>query len=267
MTARTPTYLKSRYETGDIPTQSDYEDIFDSYVNLSVSGTQAINSDLSTTGEYSATSVSASRVFGTNVSANNVIANNGTFTTININTVNSTDITTQTVSASSITSNTASFTTLNAVSAAFNNISVSNISNLSTLNSQTVSAATANISTINVQAVSASSANIVGSLLQSVDSSVKAVGSAQSTAKGITAAINLLITVSAGTDDAIRLPGGYPGWTQYIINSTSSTCQVFPPTGGTIDALSPNAAQTLNPLGRMIVHHITSARFFTMRGT
>jgi len=211
MTARTPTYLKSRYETGDIPTQSDYEDIFDSYVNLEVSGKQTINSDLATSGEIICARVSASAFFIGEVSANNVYASTGNFTTLNVTTNNSTNT--------------------------------------------------------NSTFVSAGTVNITSRATGSVDVSVKAVGSAQATAKNITAAINLLVTVSAGTDDAVILPGGYPGWTQYIINSTTSTCQVFPPSGGTIDGLSTNAAQTLNPLGRMIVHHITSARFFTMRGT
>lgn len=34
MSVQTKTYLKSRFETNDIPTQTDFEDVFDSYVHV-----------------------------------------------------------------------------------------------------------------------------------------------------------------------------------------------------------------------------------------
>ncbi len=42
MTQRSVTYLKGRYETGDIPTQSDYGDLIDSFVNLEASAAQTM---------------------------------------------------------------------------------------------------------------------------------------------------------------------------------------------------------------------------------
>lgn len=42
MTQRSVTYLRGRFETGDIPTQSDYYDIFDSFLNLESSATQTV---------------------------------------------------------------------------------------------------------------------------------------------------------------------------------------------------------------------------------
>jgi hypothetical protein len=42
MTQRSVTYLKGRFETGDIPTQSDYGDLMDSFVNLEASAAQTM---------------------------------------------------------------------------------------------------------------------------------------------------------------------------------------------------------------------------------
>lgn len=43
MTQRSVTYLKGKFETGDIPTQSDYQDMFDSFLSLEASGAQTIS--------------------------------------------------------------------------------------------------------------------------------------------------------------------------------------------------------------------------------
>lgn len=42
MTQRSVTYLKGRFETGDIPTQTDYGDMMDSFVNLEASAAQTM---------------------------------------------------------------------------------------------------------------------------------------------------------------------------------------------------------------------------------
>lgn len=46
MTQRSVTYLKGRFETGDIPTQSDYGDVMDSFVNLEASALQTMSGAL-----------------------------------------------------------------------------------------------------------------------------------------------------------------------------------------------------------------------------
>lgn len=47
MTQRSVTYLKGRWETGDIPTQADYQDLMDSFVNLEASADQSMAGPLS----------------------------------------------------------------------------------------------------------------------------------------------------------------------------------------------------------------------------
>ena len=56
MTQRSVTYLKGKWETGDIPTQSDYQDLMDSFVNLEASAAQAM------AGKLEAPAVSAATV-------------------------------------------------------------------------------------------------------------------------------------------------------------------------------------------------------------
>lgn len=49
MTQRSITYLKGKFETGDIPTQTDYGDFIDSFVNLEASAMQSMAGPLSVT--------------------------------------------------------------------------------------------------------------------------------------------------------------------------------------------------------------------------
>lgn len=58
MTQRSVTYLKGRWETGDIPTQTDYQDLMDSFVSLEASANQTMSGPL-TAPSVSAASVSA----------------------------------------------------------------------------------------------------------------------------------------------------------------------------------------------------------------
>jgi hypothetical protein len=46
MTQRSVQYLKARFETADIPTQSDYQDVFDSFLSLEASAEQTLNGKL-----------------------------------------------------------------------------------------------------------------------------------------------------------------------------------------------------------------------------
>lgn len=91
MTARTPAYLKGRFEQGDIPQGTDYEDLMDSYVNVATSAEQTIDSNLRTSKQFIADSVSANSI---NTSALSIsVASAATFgaNTANINTLSVTD--------------------------------------------------------------------------------------------------------------------------------------------------------------------------------
>lgn len=70
MTAQTRTYLKGRFETNDIPTGTDYEDLIDSFVNLQATASQTLTGSLVVAGldttRVSAVVVSAEKVHVTN---------------------------------------------------------------------------------------------------------------------------------------------------------------------------------------------------------
>lgn len=57
MTQRSVLYLKGKFETGDVPVQSDYQDVFDSFLSLEASTQQTLN------GPVVIPSVSASAVW------------------------------------------------------------------------------------------------------------------------------------------------------------------------------------------------------------
>lgn len=70
MTAKTPAQLLSVFENGDVPTQSDYQDVFDSFVNVVGTTAQSIAADLTVpnlavTGTFNTSNVSASAIIGT----------------------------------------------------------------------------------------------------------------------------------------------------------------------------------------------------------
>ena len=46
MTQRSRTFLRGRFEQGDIPTGTDYEDVFDSFLSLEASATETMNATL-----------------------------------------------------------------------------------------------------------------------------------------------------------------------------------------------------------------------------
>lgn len=46
MTQRSVAYLKTRFETADIPTQADYQDVFDSFLSLEASAAQSLSGPL-----------------------------------------------------------------------------------------------------------------------------------------------------------------------------------------------------------------------------
>lgn len=120
MTIRTPTYLKSVFESGDIPAGSDYSDIFDSFLPISVTGKQTLDISLEITGNFS-----AAEIYGDNIYAASAL---------NAMVVNVSQINAQVVSAST--------------------------ANLNKINAQIVSASSGLFNIIECQKVSASAMNV-----------------------------------------------------------------------------------------------------------
>lgn len=84
MTQRSVTYLKGRFETSDIPTQSDYQDVFDSFLSLEASAAQTLSGPINAptvsagTGTFNNGSFDGTRVSAAFVSANVLRVNSKT---------------------------------------------------------------------------------------------------------------------------------------------------------------------------------------------
>jgi hypothetical protein len=88
MTARTPTYLKSVFESGDIPAGSDYSDVFDSFLPITTTGKQTLNISLEITGDFTADNIYGNNIYASAFSTNilnvsQVSASAGNFNLVN----------------------------------------------------------------------------------------------------------------------------------------------------------------------------------------
>lgn len=97
MTAQTPAYLKARFENGDVPVAADYEDVFDSYINIATSGVQTLVGGL-----VSTNFIQASELNGALVSASSVIASFVSAQTINASFISVGTVSAATVSAGTV---------------------------------------------------------------------------------------------------------------------------------------------------------------------
>lgn len=105
-----------------------------------------------------------------------------------------------------------------------------------------------------------------GYVLTSVATGIAASGTTQSTATLLSQQVNVIGTVNTGTADGVRLPVATTGMQIIIINNTSSSCKVYPATGGTIDALATNAEFSLGAGARLMIIATTLSQWYTMVG-
>jgi len=97
MTIRTPAYLKTVFESNDIPTGSDYSDIFDSFLPISTSSKQTFDFPLEILGDVTASGAVYAQDFFTNGSVNASAVN---ATIVSASVVNTNRINANMVSAS-----------------------------------------------------------------------------------------------------------------------------------------------------------------------
>jgi hypothetical protein len=229
MTVRTPTYLKSVFETNDTPTGQDYSDIFDSFLPISTTGKQTLDISLEITGDFTASgNIHGNNIFGNIINAQQVSASVANFNQINA----------QIVSASTM--------------------------NANTMNANMVSASGGEFNVLNAQFVSASSCNIKY-LRGSVDSSVAATGTTTAAAKSLTEAISYIKVATSAANEALIIGRARPGFTQVIINDASASAALFPTSASRFNQLANGAAYQIPDRTTLTVYHITSAQYFTSR--
>jgi hypothetical protein len=99
-----------------------------------------------------------------------------------------------------------------------------------------------------------------------VTTSITASGTTQGGATALTKAINIVSTVSAGANGVV-LPTAVAGMSIYITNNGSTALNVYPASGGQVNAGGTNAAYS-QPVGST-VHYIapTTTQWYTVTGT
>lgn len=189
--------LVALFETGDVPSGSDYADLINSNLNLFET---AVQTGL---GPYNPTELITARVS----------AGNGNFT--------------GTLAVAGA---------LTAGSFAPSTISVSTM----------LSARNANVSALVVDNANirgtTSAATVFVNLLQQQTVNISAAGTTQGTAATVSATICRLRGAADGTATGYILMANRQGWVQQVFNENTVSANLYPCTGGQINALASNAA-------------------------
>lgn len=276
MTTYSKATLKTFFEQNDIPTGTDYANFIDSYVNIVETGLQSMAGALFTP-ELNATLVSANNfnmtgsttfngtqftittlnsmsiVAGNNISllaANNVIVSAANSVIVSANTISLNSVTGVTInnnSGSSISMGS------NLVFTGGGNITLNASNGIFFTDWVTVSAlrVNANVSAVAVYAT--------GGFL-----GLTGITSAAGTAQGTAAPLINITTRAKGVVDGVTtgfaLPANKTGLTQYIYNDAVSA-NLWPPTGGTINALAGNAAFPMAASTLYTIVHIAASAY------
>lgn len=270
MTQRSVTYLKGRFETGDIPTQSDYQDLMDSFLNLEASASQTLSGPI-VVPTMVVSAIDAARVSATTVSAALVYTNTLRASHVSASTVSAATATIDTVIADVVSANTiyadlVKVTTVSGNAATFNaNVTAANIYAGTLMKCTTVSAASLfagngasifTVSAINTYSTNAHivSANIGSKLILSRDSTVSATGTTQATGFPLIKDVNFVFT-TGDSNRAVVAATPEPGRVQWIINSTATVALVYPSPGCNFVGTAADARISLAAGGVMGVVH------------
>lgn len=224
MTTLNKSSLQAVFAQGDVPQGTDFANLIQSQVNLAETVLQSM------AGALQATKLAAPTVSAANINVT------GLFTPANIST--------------------------GIVSAA--SVNLSGNAKVSTLSvGTTVSAQTLNV-TGDVQAatgqVIASAATIANGVFQGVGI-VSAVGTAQATGAQLTFVMNRLQGVTDGQATGFALLANRQGWTQYIVNETSTSANLWPPTGGKINGGTANTVFALAGNTSYTIFHVAASAY------
>lgn len=229
MTTYTKTTLATFFETGDVPTGTDYANLIDSQVNIAETSTQAMQGSLSMT-ELIAARVSAA---------------NGSFTGL----LSAESFITTTLTASALAAKSLTLTgNLNGTNGSF---------------TLTVSAASLNVT----GDVSAATGTVYASATRSVNGIfagvgiVSAAGTAQATGALLTNVINRGQGVTDGQTTGFAIPAGRTGLTQYLLVETNTSANLWPPTGGTINGKAANTVFALAGQTSYTIFHVAASAY------
>lgn len=123
-----------------------------------------------------------------------------------------------------------------------------------------VSAGSFSITTISVVSADATKLTIGDRLIQPA-AIVSAAGTAQGTATICSATLCRVQGVADGATTGVALMANRIGFVQYVVNETGVSANLWPPTGGTINALSANAAFALAANTQYTVLHTAASAY------
>jgi hypothetical protein len=207
MTTYNKSTLKTFFETGDVPSGTDYANFIDSYVNL------VDTTDQSMAGGLVTAELVTPRVSATNANFTGKVSANA-------------------LNVGAVSAGVGEFTS---VSASFMSMKEIFVSSFNALNS--IMAFQSDIRVIGfVSAGSVFSDNFVNPV-----AIISAAGTAQGTAALCSASVCRVQGIVDGSTTGVRLPNQNTGRIHYIINETSVSGNLWPPVGGTINALAQDA--------------------------
>lgn len=227
MTQQTRAALKLKFEQGDRPQGSDYEDLIDSFVNTQDATAQTLNSTL-VVPKLGAASVTANMV-----SAQSVVVSGALAVTVDA----------VTVSAQHVNGSAANFGTVSA---------------------QNMQASAATLGSLTVVGRASAAEYVTFSIDTSVaavsttQASGKTLGAKQ---------VHFVQSVASGANDSVVLLGAYPGLYQQVWNVTSQSGRIYPPSGASINSAADNAAYDMHPKSCTHITHMTSTRIMAARSS
>ena len=254
MTNRNKASLQALFQTGDVPTGTDYADFIDSNVNLVETSVQTMAGPLSTT-----------ELITPRISAQNVVFGGTTFTAAIGGTFRASAATMQLSSTGNTTVSSQgqlnlygdTSMTIRSQSGGVNGsqITLSSNGNLNISNNNNNINITASGGTISLN----SSTTIVsGAFIKQSVAIISAAGTAQSTAAVLTNIVNRGKGIVDGTTTGFMPLANQAGLVQYLFNEGASA-NLWPPVGGTINGLAANAAYSIAASAMITIVHLTAS--------
>lgn len=242
MTTQNKATLTAIFVQGAIPTGTNYANFIDSYVNVVETSVQAMAGPLSCT-----------ELITPRISANNVTFGGVNFTIdIASNTTINTGANFSVSAGNGLVLNTANGDSIS-VGGSFLITSHGNM-NLTADNGSNINVS-ANSFNLNCETALAS-----GAFVRQTPVIISAAGTAQATGALLTSVINRGKGVVDGATTGFRLLANKAGLTQYIYNDSVSA-NLWPPTGGSINALGANTVFPLAANTMYTILHLTASAY------
>jgi hypothetical protein len=256
MTARTPTYLKARWENGDIPQGTDYEDLFDSYINVVVSAEQSIDSNLRTTKQLVAASVSAATGSFASLTAPSTLNINAPAISVSGGTVglNGTAVTVSALTFADYCTTRTQSTDGSFTQTVGVNYTLDTGSNLR-LNC----AGPISVSSQSVVGITGTNISLLGNILVSAED-VSAVATTQAGAVTLNGTMNFVVFADGG-NNAVKLPTSSKGRIQMVINASTTVLKIFPSTSARFLVTAVNASLNIPADRTAMVFHKGDGRY------